>query len=71
MAAQKFIEPVLVEPPQKNYLETQLHILYIKIFTSRTKKIFPDWFVIQIEGNFSRSGMSQPLLRQTRPSILT
>ncbi|MCX6662455.1 MAG: hypothetical protein NTY91_07905 [Euryarchaeota archaeon] len=61
MIAQKLMEPTSVEPTQQNYLETQLRIPYLKIFTSGTKKIFPDWFVIQIEGNFSLAGVNQSI----------
>jgi LEA14-like dessication related protein len=61
MMAQKLMEPTSVEPTRQNYLETQLRIPYLKIFTSGTKKIFPDWFVIQIEGNFSLAGVNQSI----------
>jgi len=61
MIAQKLMEPVTVEPTQQNYLEVQLLIPFIKIFTSGTKKIFPDWFVIQIEGDFSLAGVNQTI----------
>ena len=59
MIAQKFMEPTTVEPIQQDYLETQILIPYIKIFTSGTKRIFPDWFVIKIQGNFSIAGVNQ------------
>jgi LEA14-like dessication related protein len=61
MIAQKSMEPTSVEPIEVDYLETQLLVPYIKIFTSGTKKIFPDWFVIQIEGNFSLVGVNQSI----------
>ncbi|MBN2599134.1 MAG: hypothetical protein JXA75_01235 [Candidatus Thermoplasmatota archaeon] len=60
MIAQKIMEPVTIEPIQ-DYLETQLIIPYVKILTSGTKKILPDWFVIQIEGNFSLVGVNQSI----------
>jgi hypothetical protein len=55
------MEPTSVEPIEVDYLEAQLLVPYIKIFTSGTKKIFPDWFVIQIEGNFSLIGVNQSI----------
>jgi LEA14-like dessication related protein len=61
MIAQKTMEPTTLEPTQQNYLETQLLIPYIKIFTSGTKKIFPDWFVIQLEGNVTLAGVTQSI----------
>ncbi len=61
MIAQKFMEPAIVEPAQQDHLETQLFIPYMKIFTSGTKKIFPDLFVIKIEGNFSITGVNQSI----------
>jgi LEA14-like dessication related protein len=61
MIAQKSMEPTSVEPIEVDYLEAQLLVPYIKIFTSGTKKIFPDWFVIQIEGNFSLIGVNQSI----------
>jgi LEA14-like dessication related protein len=61
MIAQKSMEPTSVEPIEVDYLEAQLLVPYIKIFTSGTKKIFPDWFVIQIEGNFSLVGVNQSI----------
>ena len=61
MIAQKLMEPTTVEPTQQDYVETQLLIPYIKLFTSGTKKIFPDWFVIKIQGNFSIAGISQSI----------
>lgn len=60
MIAQKFMEPATIEPTQ-NYLETQLLIPYLKIFTSGTKTILPDWFVIQIAGNFTIAGVNQSI----------
>jgi hypothetical protein len=59
MIDQKSMEPITVKPGQQDYLETQLFVPYIKIFTSGTKTIFPDWFVIQIDGNFSVVGVNQ------------
>jgi len=61
MIAQKSMEPTSVEPIEVDYLEAQLLVPYIKIFTSGTKKIFPDWFVIEIEGNFSLVGVNQSI----------
>jgi LEA14-like dessication related protein len=61
MIAQKPMEPTSVEPIEVDYVEAQLLVPYIKIFTSGTKKIFPDWFVIQIEGNFSLVGVNQSI----------
>jgi len=61
MIAQKFMEPATVEPTQQNHLETQLLIPYMKIFTSGTKKIFPDLFVIKVEGHFSIAGVNQSI----------
>jgi LEA14-like dessication related protein len=61
MIAQKSMEPTSVEPIEVDYLEAQLLVPYIKIFTSGAKKIFPDWFVIQIEGNFSLVGVNQSI----------
>lgn len=60
MIAQKIMEPVTIEPIQ-DYLETQLLIPYVKILMSGTKKILPDWYVIQIEGNFSLVGVNQSI----------
>ena len=59
--AQEVMEPGIVEPTQQEYIETQLLIPYIKIFTSGTKKILPDWFVIKIDGNFSIAGVDQSI----------
>ncbi len=61
MIAQKSMEPTSVEPVEVDYLEAQLLVPFIKIFTSGTKKIFPDWFVIEIEGNFSLVGVNQSI----------
>jgi|GEM_PF-3180141 len=61
MIAQKLMEPATVEPIQQNHLETQLLIPYRKIFTSGTKTLLPDWFVIQIKGNFSIAGVTQTI----------
>jgi len=61
MIAQKVMESTTVEPAQQDYVETQLLVLYIKLFTSGTKKIFPDWFVIKIQGNFSIAGVNQSI----------
>ena len=61
MIAQKSMEPTSVEPIEVDYLEAQLLVPYIKIFTSGTKKIFPDWFVIEIEGDFSLAGVNQSI----------
>ena len=61
MIAQKLMEPTTVEPTQQDYVETQLLVPYIKLFTSGTKKIFPDWFIIKIHGNFSIAGENQSI----------
>ena len=61
MIAQKIMEPATVEPIQQNHLETQLLIPYRSIFTSGTKTLLPDWFVIQIQGNFSLAGVTQTI----------
>jgi len=59
MIDQKSMEPTTISPGQQDHLQTQLFVPYIKIFTSGTKTIFPDWFVIQIDGNFSVAGVNQ------------
>jgi hypothetical protein len=61
MIAQKSMGPTSVELIEVDHIEAQLLIPYIKIFTSGMKKIFPDWFVIQIEGNFSLVGVNQSI----------
>lgn len=59
--AQKNMVPATLEPTIQNYLETQLLVSYVKLFTSGIKKIFPDWFVIQIEGSLSIVGVNQSI----------
>ena len=59
--AQKNMVPATLEPTIQNYLETQLLVSYVKLFTSGIKKIFPDWFVIQIEGSLSIAGVNQSI----------
>jgi LEA14-like dessication related protein len=59
--AQKFMESSTVESEQKDFIETQLLIPYLKVFTAGTFKIFPDWFVIRIQGNFSIAGINQSI----------
>ena len=58
---QRLLEPVNLDAETQDYLETQILISYMKLFTSGTKKIFPDWFVIQIEGNFSIARVTQSI----------
>jgi hypothetical protein len=60
MISQKPMEPCTIESNEKDW-ETQVFIPYIKLFTSGTKKILPDWFVIRIQGNFSIAGMYQSI----------
>jgi LEA14-like dessication related protein len=59
--AQKLMESVNLQATTQDYLETQLLVPYLKLFTSGTKKIFPDWFVIKVEGNFSLIEVNQSI----------
>jgi LEA14-like dessication related protein len=61
LIAQKFMESSTVESEQQDFLETQLLIPYLKVFTAGIRKIFPDWFVIRIQGNFSIAGVDQSI----------
>ena len=61
MMAQNLMEPSTIEPEQQDYLETKLLIPYIKVFTSGTNRLFPEWFVIRIDGNFSIAGVNQSI----------
>jgi LEA14-like dessication related protein len=61
MISQKSMEPCTIESNEKDCVETQVLIPYIKLFTSGTKKILPDWFVIRIQGNFSIAGVYQSI----------
>jgi hypothetical protein len=61
MIAQKPMEATTLESKKQDYLETQILIPYIKLLTSGTKKILPDWFVIRIQGNFSIAGVTQSI----------
>jgi hypothetical protein len=47
--------------PSKNEvcIKTEVTIPYISLITSGNNKIFPEWFVITIEGSFSINGTDQ------------
>lgn len=59
--AQKPMEASTLGSEQQDFLETQILIPYLKVFTAGTRKIFPDWFVIRIQGNFSIAGVGQSI----------
>lgn len=61
MIAKKPMEASSLESKKQDYLETQMLIPYIKLLTSGTKKILPNWFVIRIQGNFSITGVTQSI----------
>lgn len=61
LIAEKPMEPVTLEPKQQDFLETQILIPYLKLLTAGTRRIFPDWFVIRIQGNFSIAGVNQSI----------
>ena len=61
MIAQKQMAPVTLEPAQRNSVNTQILIPYIKFFTAGTKTLFPNIFVIRIQGNFTLAGVSQSI----------
>lgn len=61
LIAEKPMEPATLEPKQQDFLETQILIPYLKLLTAGTRRIFPDWFVIRIQGNFSIAGVNQSI----------
>jgi len=61
LIAQKPMEPSTLEPEKQDYLETQILLPYLKLVTAGTGKLFPDWFVIRIQGNFSIAGVNQAI----------
>ena len=61
LIAQKPMEPSTLEPEIPDYLETQILLPYLKLVTAGTGKLFPDWFVIRLQGNFSISGVNQSI----------
>ncbi|MBN1281186.1 MAG: DUF3712 domain-containing protein [Candidatus Thermoplasmatota archaeon] len=61
MIVQQPMEACTIEPQNQNCAETEVRIPYIKFFTSGTRHIFPEWFVIEIKGNFSIEGVYQSI----------
>ncbi|PNX52810.1 MAG: hypothetical protein BV458_07700 [Thermoplasmata archaeon M9B2D] len=59
--AQKPMEPSTLEPEKQDNLETQILLPYLKLVTAGTGKLFPDWFVIRLQGNFSIAGVNQAI----------
>jgi LEA14-like dessication related protein len=56
---QKSMEPSTLGSEQQNFLETDILLPYLKLFTAGTGRFLPDWFVIRIQGNFSITGVNQ------------
>lgn len=61
LIAQKPMEPSMLEPEKQDFLETQILLPYLKLVTAGTRKLFPDWFVIRLQGNFSIAGVNQSI----------
>ncbi len=61
LIAQKPMEASTLEPERQDFLETQILLPYLKMVTAGTGKLFPDWFVIRLQGNFSIAGVNQSI----------
>lgn len=61
LIAQKPMEASTLEPERQDFLETQILLPYLKMVTAGTGKLFPDWFVIRLQGNFSIAGVNQAI----------
>ncbi len=57
--AENEMESCLIESKQKVCVGTDLVMPYLKILTSGTKRIIPEWFYLKIEGDFSIENTEQ------------
>ena len=55
------MQDCFIPSKQEICINTEVTIPYISLITSGSDKILPEWFVINIEGNFSISGTDQTI----------
>ena len=58
---QNDMQACCIPSKQEVCINTEVTIPYISLITSGSDKILPEWFVINIEGNFSISGTDQTI----------
>ncbi|KYK23921.1 hypothetical protein AYK25_00700 [Thermoplasmatales archaeon SM1-50] len=61
LIAQKPMQVSTLEPEKQDFLETQIFVPYLKLVTAGIRRLFPDWFVIRLQGNFSIAGVDQAI----------